>query len=170
MQNPSSRLFHQTRFDQWSNGCQVSEHTAGFFRIGDASGSRHVLGKSNPSVHRVFFLIHLRFPGVAVFISDCIETKHCFFVVHQARCPILHLASSLSFSVCVQGRFINSASRSARFSRVRFAIIWLSLLAINTFKRNRVKTFSNGHPCFQACNAVEAIINFGPRMSGRRLA
>ena len=54
--------------------------------------------------------------------------------------------------------------------RVRFAIIWLSLLASNALKRNPVKTFSNGHPCFQACNAVEAIINFGPRMSGRRLA
>ena len=63
-----------------------------------------------------------------------------------------------------------STRRAPILTREKIAIILLSFLSINLFKRNRVKTFSNGHPCFQACNAVEAIINFGPRMSGRRLA
>ena len=49
------------------------------------------------------------------------------FFLRHARCPPLHLAKAVSFSVCVQGRFVISAWRSARVSRVIFAMIWLSL-------------------------------------------
>ena len=62
------------------------------------------------------------------------------FLLRQARCPLLHLAKAVFFSVCVQGRFVISASRSARFSRVRFAIIWL-------LKGRRVEASFNQFPC-----------------------
>ena len=57
------------------------------------------------------------------------------FLLRDARCPPLHLAKAVSFSVCVQGRFVISASRSARFSRVTFQMIWLSLWKEHQSKR-----------------------------------
>ena len=65
------------------------------------------------------------------------------FLARQARCPILHLASASSFSVFAQGRFVISASRPARFSRVRFAIIWINLWKSIHSKKDRFKTISN---------------------------
>ena len=37
------------------------------------------------------------------------------FFVRQTRCPLLHSAQAVSFSVCVEGRFVISASHSSRF-------------------------------------------------------
>ena len=88
------------------------------------------------------------FQGMTVFISERALRQGTGFLARQARCPTLHLAGALFFSVCVQGRFVISASRSARFSLVRFAIIWLSHWTVHAFKRDRLKAIFNGLLCF----------------------
>ena len=100
------------------------------------------------------------------------------FLVRQARCPNLHLASALSFSVCVQDRFALSASRSARFPRVRIAMIWLSFWKSIHSNHISSKQFPIGIHASQhrmsvpsclflyARSAVVAINSFAPTLSG----
>ena len=47
-----------------SSGCHQDPvgHIAKILRAGDVSGLPHVLGKWFLNTHKVFFLIHLRFP------------------------------------------------------------------------------------------------------------
>ena len=96
----------------------------------------------------------------------------------HARSPILHFARALSFSVCVQGKFPISASRSASFSRVRLAIIWLSPWKSVHSKEIGSNHFPTGSHAsrhrmsvpkclfLRARNAVEAVNNLAPRLSG----
>ena len=66
----------------WSNGYrqELFEHTARYFRTGDASGPRCGLEKWTPNTHKAFFLIHLRFP------LGCWHARHviqlCIWLVH----------------------------------------------------------------------------------------
>ena len=93
-------------------------------------------------------------------------------LARHARSPSLHFATALSFSVCVQGRSPISASRSARFSRVRLAIIWLSPQKSAHSKEIGSKHVPTGSHASQhrmsvpRCNAVEAVNNWAPRLSG----
>ena len=66
------------------------------------------------------------------------------FFLRQARCPVLHLAKALSFSVCAQERFAISASRSSVVTRVRFGRDSGNQY---TQKRNRIEAIFNRLPC-----------------------
>ena len=100
------------------------------------------------------------------------------FLARQARSPSLHFAGALSFSVCVQERFPLSACRSARFSRVRLAMIWLSPWKSMHSKDTGSKHFPAGSHASQhrisvpkclfqkARNAVEAVNSLAPRLPG----
>ena len=99
------------------------------------------------------------------------------FLLRQARCPLLHPARALSFSVCVQGRVETSASRASRFSRVRLAKIWLSLSKSIHSKESVSKHYSTGSQASQhrlsvprcrfreARKAVEVTRSFAPMQS-----
>ena len=54
----------QTRSYQLSSGCHQEpvRHIEKYLRVGDVSDLPHVLGKWFTNTHKVFFLIHLRFP------------------------------------------------------------------------------------------------------------
>ena len=124
------------------------------------------------------FLIHafykhiFVFQGVTIFISDGIETKHGFLGT-----PGTLSNSALSFSDCVQGKFLISACRSARLSRVRSAIIWLNPWKSMHSKEIGSKHFpTDSHPSqhrmsvprclfLQARHALEAVNSFVPMLA-----
>ena len=98
-------------------------------------------------------------------------------LARHARSPSLHFAKALSFFVCVQGRFSICASRSARFHRVRLAVIWLRTWKSVHSKETGSKHFPTGSHALQhrmsvprclfllARNAVEAVNNLALRLS-----
>ena len=118
-----------TQSDQKSNGChqELVGHIAKYLRVGDTSDLPRVLGKWFTKTQKVFFHNSSSFSKGWPSSSVTALRDNTSFVLRQAHCPPLHLAEAVSFSVCVQGRFVISASRSARVSRVRLAIICLSL-------------------------------------------
>ena len=127
-----------------------------------------ILTKSSP---RFIFVFHGEPSSSATAL-----TESTGFLLRQARCPLLHLAEALSFSVCVQGRLMISFSRSARFSRVRFAMIWLSLWKATHSKEIGSKQSSTSFHasqhrrsvprCLFARKAEEAIRSLAPMLSG----
>ena len=119
--------------------CRILLHANEFVMLGPINHPTDVVRSLLNMMQKIFNLVVPRALGAylenrapvftwpsAWFISDSVEAKHRV-LIRQARSPSLHLASALFFSVCVQGRFLISASRSARFARVRFAMLWLSL-------------------------------------------
>ena len=106
------------------------------------SGPRCWLEKWTPNTHKAFFLIHLRFSkGMTVFINDSPETKAFVFFWHATH--VVQLCIRLvhcPFNVCVPGRFVISASRSARFFTSKVRNNLTKPLEVNTFKRDRVKS------------------------------
>ena len=136
----------QTQSYQWSNGCrqEPSEQIVGHPGTGDVSGLRHVLGKMVLQYSQSLLPDSSSFSKGWPSSSVTALRESTGFLVRQARCPLLHLAKAVSFSVCVQGRFVISASRSARFSRVRFAMVWLSLWKSTHSEEIGSKQFSRG--------------------------
>ena len=70
--------------------------------------------------------------------------KSMGFLARRARSPSLHFAKALSFSVCVQVRFSIPASRSAKFSRARLAIIWAEPVEVDAFEWRWTEPFPYG--------------------------
>ena len=112
------------------------------------------------------------------FIRDSTERKHGFLVTPGTLSISCIWLKQCLFSVRVHGRFVISASRSARFSREKFAIIRLSLWESTHVKENVSKQSSTGFHAsqhamsvprclfLQARRAVEAIKSFASMLSG----
>ena len=175
----SKQRGRQTRSYQQSSVCH-QEHVGQivkYLHVGDVSGLLHVLGKWSRILTKSSSRFIFVFQGMASSSVTALRDNTGFLLRH-ARCPLLHQANAMSFSFCVQGRFVISVSRSATLSRARFAMIWLSLRKSKHSKEIGSKHFpQNFHASqhrtsiprslfLQARNAVEAIESFAPLLSG----
>ena len=163
---------HQTQPDQWSNWShqELVEHIAKYLRAGDAAGLLRVPGKWFTKTHKVFFPDSSSFSNRWPSSSVTALRDNTGLLTRQARCPPLHQANAVSFSVCVQGSFEISAPGFAR--------VWLSLWKSIHSKESVSTQSSTGFQASQhrmsvprcrfllARKAVEALKSFVPIESG----
>ena len=100
-----------------------------------------------PNIHITSCLIHLRFPGMDVFIGNSMKEEHWFLGAPRAKSNSAFRQGTVFFRLCLEEVSYFSFSFCEVFTRQARNDL-AEPVEINAFERNRIKAFSHEFPRF----------------------